>query len=361
MGQAISPDAARRVRLRYVSDEQAGLHRRGRQGGFRYEDAAGHRVKDAKTLARIKSLVIPPAWTDVWICRHADGHLQAVGRDARGRKQYRYHPQFRLRRDGKKFHRMVAFGRALPRIRRRVAKDLRGGDSTEAQRNQVLALAIRLMDVSGMRVGNEEYARQNKSFGLTTLKNRHVQVRGKNVRFHFVGKSGVEHEVTLSNRRLAKLVRHCQELPGQELFQYRDESGHRHKIGSGDVNAYLREIAGDDFTAKDFRTWRGSTLAVQELMAIGPAETATQAKRELNKAIKEVSADLGNTAAVCRSSYIHPVILSGYADLKWPTSNRASRTSSAKLSKAENELLRLLSVQSNGRKKKNGRAHRRPR
>lgn len=358
MTQIVSEAVVHRVRLRYVSDVQPGYHRRAQKNGFRYEDATGRRIKNAKTLARIKSLVIPPAWTDVWICKHADGHLQAVGRDARGRKQYRYHPEFRLRRDGKKFQRIITFGRALPRIRSRVARHLRGGDSPEAKRTQVLALVIRLMDVSGMRIGNEEYARSNNSFGLTTLKNRHVKVSGPDIRFHFRGKSGVDHEVTLADRRLARLIRRCQDLPGQELFQYQDESGHRHKVGSSDVNNYLREIAGDDFTAKDFRTWRASALAVQELLALGRADTAAHAKRELNKAIKEVSTDLGNTVAVCRASYIHPAILAAYADRKWPAApraSRASRASSTRLSLAEKELLKLLSARSGGSKRRKAR------
>lgn len=266
-------------------------------------------MRDAETLARIRSLVIPPAWTDVWICPVANGHLQATGRDARGRKQSRYHPRWREVRDADKYDRMAAFAKALPRIRRCVKRDLalRG-----MPREKVLATIVSVMEQTHIRVGNEEYARTNKSYGLTTLRNRHVDVHGSEVVFDFAGKSGVHHTVSLRDKRLAKIIRQCSEIPGHDLFQYLDADGNRHAIDSTAVNDYLREITGEHFTAKDFRTWAGSVLACDLLRAVGAAETESQAKKNVVEAIKRVAAELGNTPSVCRKCYVHPAVLEAY-------------------------------------------------
>jgi DNA topoisomerase-1 len=269
----------------------------------------GKPVRDEATLARIRALAIPPAWTDVWICPHADGHLQAVGRDARGRKQYRYHAGYRAARDEAKFGRMVAFGKALPRIRRIVARDMaRPG----LPRRKVLAAVVKLLETSLIRVGNDEYARSNNSFGLTTLKDKHVEVDRALIRFEFRGKSGIEHEIDVSDRRLATIVRACQDLPGQELFQYLDEDGRVRDVSSTDVNDYLRQIAGEEFTAKDFRTWAGTVLAVVALREFEAFDTRTQARRNVMAAIRSVAQKLGNTPAVCRSGYVHPRVIDAY-------------------------------------------------
>jgi DNA topoisomerase-1 len=301
---------ARKVGLRYTTDDRPGISRVSYHGGFRYLSARGKPIHSARTLARIRSLVIPPAWTDVWICPQPNGHLQASGRDARGRKQYRYHPRWREIRDATKFYRMLEFGAALPRIRRRVQRDLRRQHNDQVR---VAALVVRLLETTGIRVGNEEYARQNHSFGLTTLRDRHVEIRGAEIQFHFRGKSGKEHHVAVNDRRLARLVKRCQDLPGQELFQYVDDQGRRRTVGSAEVNAYLRECSGQDFTAKDFRTWIGSVLAAQGLLREGQANSKTQGKQILVKVVREVASELGNTAAVCRNCYIHPAILEAYA------------------------------------------------
>lgn len=299
----------RQVGLRYTSDQSPGIFRLRRGNGFHYVTARGKPVSDERTLARIRSLVIPPAWTQVWICPHANGHLQASGRDARGRKQYKYHSKWREIRDATKYHRLLDFGAALPRIRRRVKRDLK---RPKHDRIRVAALVVRLLETTGIRIGNDEYAKQNQSFGLTTLKDKHVRVNGSELEFHFRGKSGVEHHVAVNDRRLAQLVKHCQDLPGQELFQYRDEHGRRHKIGSADVNQYLRDITGQDFTAKEFRTWIGSVLAAQCLSNEAPPRSPTHGKRVLVKVVREVAHNLGNTVAVCRACYIHPAIMDAY-------------------------------------------------
>ena len=254
-------------------------------------------------------MVIPPAWNDVWICPRADGHLQAVGRDARGRKQYRYHPRWRDVRDRTKYDRMIAFGRALPKIRRRLKRDL---SLPGLPREKVLAAVASLLESTRFRIGNDEYRRQNDSYGLTTLRNRHVEVSGARLRFRFRGKSGKIGEVALSDSRLARIVRRCQDIPGQELFQYVDESGQPRAIDSGDVNEYLRAISGDDFTAKDFRTWSGTVLAYAALRRCGRAASKAEAQRKVVLAIAEVAKRLGNTPAVCRKSYIHPRVIDGY-------------------------------------------------
>jgi DNA topoisomerase-1 len=301
----ISPKA----RLRYVADSRPGISRVRTGSSFRYVRPDGRPVRDQKSLARIKALVIPPAWNDVWICPQANGHIQAIGRDAKGRKQYRYHAGYRAARDEAKFDRMVAFGKALPRIRKAVARDMaRRGLS----RRKVLAAVIRLLETSLIRVGNEEYATDNGSFGLTTLRDRHAQINGGVIRFRFRGKSGVAHDVSLSDRRLARIVKQSQDLPGQELFQYVDDDGKVRDIESADVNEYLREIAGDDFTAKDFRTWAGTVLAALALEEFKTFDSEAEAKRNVMSAIRRVAEKLGNTPAVCRKGYIHPRIIDAY-------------------------------------------------
>jgi DNA topoisomerase-1 len=266
-------------------------------------------VRDARELKRIRGLVIPPAWTDVWICPSPRGHIQATGRDARGRKQYRYHPRWRAVRDENKFSRMIAFARILPRLRARVARDLA---LPGLPRAKVLATVVRLLETTYIRIGNEEYARQNASFGLTTLRGRHVSVNGSTVHFCFRGKSGKEQEVALDDARVAQVIRRCRDLPGQDLFKYLDADGSPQTIGSSDVNGYLREIADDDFTAKDFRTWAGTVVAALALRELPAAGSSTQAKRNIVRAIAATAGQLGNTPAVCRRCYVHPAVLDAY-------------------------------------------------
>lgn len=297
--------------LRYTGDHQGGIARLGKPGKFRYRDADGSILRDAAILTRIKALAIPPAWTGVWICPHANGHLQATGRDARGRKQYRYHARWRQVRDEVKYERMLSFGRALPAIRAAVA---RGMQLPGLPREKVLATIVHLLELTMMRIGNEEYARTNKSFGLTTLRTRHVQVDGSAVAFHFKGKSGVRHDIRLSDRRLARVLQRMRELPGQELFQYVDAEGERHGIGSGDVNDYLREVTGEDYTAKDFRTWSGTLLAALALQAFEQVDSDAQAKKNIVQAIESVAKKLGNTPTICRKCYVHPAVLESYLD-----------------------------------------------
>jgi DNA topoisomerase-1 len=302
-------EAARTARLRYVTDEKPGIRRLRRGRGFGYVDPQGRRVRDEETLARIRSLAVPPAWTEVWVSPWPNGHLQATGRDARGRKQYRYHPRWREARDETKYTRMIAFGEALPRIRRRVAADLR---KKGLPREKVLAAVVRLLDETLIRIGNDEYARGNESFGLTTLRNRHVEVAGSRVRFSFRGKGGKLHEVDLRDERLARIVRRCREIPGQELFQYLDDQDSPQDVKSDDVNDYLRDVAGDEFTAKDFRTWAGTVLAAAALRGCEPCRSQTHARREIVGAIKLVAEHLGNTPAICRKCYIHPEVHAAY-------------------------------------------------
>jgi DNA topoisomerase-1 len=301
--------AAKEVSLRYVSDQEPGIQRRRAGRGFQYLDPQGTPVRDPTTLARIGALAIPPAWTKVWICTSAAGHIQATGRDARGRKQYRYHDRWRQVRDEVKYARLAQFGAALPRIRRRVARDLK---LPGMPRNKVLALLIQLLETTLIRVGNEEYARANGSFGLTTLRNQHARVNGSTVRFRFRGKSGKLHEVELEDRRVARLVQRCQDLPGHELFQYVDEEGNAQSVGSADVNEYLREATGEDFTAKDFRTWSGTMLAAATLVQRDRLHPDRRTRQAVNQAVRVVAERLGNTLAVCRKCYIHPAILEGY-------------------------------------------------
>ena len=298
------------ARLRHSTDAKPGITRRRAGSGFSYRDTDGRPIKERETLDRIRKLAVPPAWTDVWICPDPLGHLQATGRDARGRKQYRYHTRFRERRETAKYERLVAFARALPAIRRQVDRDL---SRPGLPREKVLAAVVRLLELTLIRVGNEEYRRLNRSFGLTTLRDRHATVRGSSIKFRFKGKSGREHEVGLRDRRLATVVRRCQDLPGQDLFQYEDEDGNPVEIASDDVNEYLRSIS-PDVTAKDFRTWAGTVLAYRALRALDEPETATEAKQNVVEAIRDTADQLGNTAAVCRRSYVHPVVVEAYLD-----------------------------------------------
>jgi len=302
--------AATRAGLNYVTDGVAGIRRRRAGRGWIYFAPDGTRVADDAVLKRIGALVIPPAWTDVWICPDPNGHIQATARDARGRKQYRYHPLYRDARDQSKFRRVLEFSEILPEIRERIERDLRARDLT---RRQILATVVRLLDKTLIRVGNDEYARENRSFGLTTLRRRHVQIDGSRLRFSFRGKSGVQHDVAITDRRLARVVQQCQDLPGQELFQYLDSRGRRQSVSSDDVNEYLRYISGRDITAKDFRTWAGTMLAAKELWSMGAASSERQTRRNIVQAIDVVAERLGNTRAVCRKYYIHPALLEAYA------------------------------------------------
>ena len=302
-------DSARSAGLRYVSDLMPGIARKKWRSGFRYLDPNGRMIRDKATLARIKSIVIPPAWRDVWICPLSNGHLQVTGRDAKGRKQSRYHPRWREVRDATKYEKMLAFGKALPTIRKRVAKDLK---DAELSRTKVLALVISLLEATFIRVGNAEYARDNESYGLTTMRTRHVHLSGANISFEFKGKSGVQHKVDFRDRKLANAIRRCLDLPGYEIFQYVDSQGAKHSIDSADVNEYLEEISGEHFTAKDFRTWAGTILTCSLLRTFETFGTETEAKKNVVHAIKQVAKHLGNTPSVCRKCYIHPAIIEKY-------------------------------------------------
>jgi DNA topoisomerase-1 len=336
-------DAAQEAGLRYTSDERPGDRRLRRGRGFRYVDPDGRPITDADELARIRALAIPPAWTDVWICTDRRGHLQATGRDARGRKQYRYHVRFQQARDEDKYGRMLDFAKALPKIRARVHADLGAHGLT---REKVIATIVSLLEQTLIRVGNEEYARDNASYGLTTLRERHVLVAGSRVRFRFRGKSGKEHDVDIHDRRVARIIAALQELPGQELFTYLDEAGETRRVTSEDVNAYLREVAGAEFTAKDFRTWAGTVLAATSLAALGPVAGEREAKRNISRTIETVAARLGNTPAVCRKCYVHPAVLDAYVEgdlpprLGQPMPRR--RAGNERLWAAEARVLRFL-------------------
>jgi len=302
-------ESAQAAGLRYVSDTQPGIRRKRAGTGFTYVGPDGKTIHDAAELARIRSLAIPPAYTDVWICPSPNGHIQATGRDARGRKQYRYHPKWREVRDETKFGRMLAFSEGLPAIRERVERDL---SLPGLPREKVLATVVRLLESTCIRVGNDEYAKSNRSFGLTTLQDRHVEISGSNLRFEFRGKSGKVHKVDLNDRRLARIVQRCQALPGEDLFQYVDDDGVRQTVGSGDVNDYIREISGQEFTAKDFRTWNGTLLAVAALKEVGAWTSQRQAKSHVLRAIDRVAEQLNNTRAVCRKYYVHPAVFESY-------------------------------------------------
>lgn len=306
--------------LVYVNAQMPGLHRVRRGSTFRYRDARGQWIRDADEISRIRHLAIPPAYTDVWICPIANGHLQAVGLDARGRKQYRYHAEWRALKDESKFERLEAFGRALPRIRGRVARDLKASTKAPLDRKVVLATLVRLLDVTFLRVGNEEYASTNGSYGLTTLRNKHADIRGASLKLRFRGKSGVMHEAEVQDPRVAKVVRHCQQLPGQELFQYQEEDGTLRTLSSTDVNDYLRGAAGGNFTAKDFRTWHGTVQAL-ELTRLacdgmdGSDDVSKAMRYNAREILAAVAQQLGNTPAVCKKAYVHPAVLALGAEL----------------------------------------------
>jgi DNA topoisomerase-1 len=304
-------EAADLAGLRYVTDARPGINRRKSGKGFTYLKADGQKVTDPRVLGRIKTLAIPPAWTEVWICPFADGHIQATARDARGRKQYKYHERFREIRDSNKYDHVISFARALPGIRAKVQEHLalRG-----LPRPKVLATVVQLLETTLIRVGNDDYARSNKSYGLTTLKNRHADVNGSEVRFRFTGKGGKQWSLKVKDRRIARIIRQCQELPGQELIQYLDDDENPQDVTSGDVNDYLREISGLDITAKDFRTWAGTVLAAMALHELKSFDSDAQAKRNLRQAIERVAARLGNTPTICRKCYIHPDVINSYLD-----------------------------------------------
>jgi len=302
-------DAATVAGLRYVTDCFAGISRIRSGKGWSFRKPDGSLIKDSGIRKRLLALCIPPAWTEVWICPDPNGHIQVTARDARGRKQYRYHPSYREARDHSKFSRMLEFSEILPKLRNRVERDLRAEELT---RRQILATVVNLLDRTLMRVGNDEYARENKSYGLTTLRRKHVKVKGSLLRFSFRGKSGVEHSVTLDDPRLARIVQRCQGLPGQEIFQYQDAFGKRRPITSDDVNGYLRDVSGRDITAKDFRTWGGTMVAALTLRTMGPATSKREADRNIVRALDAVAKRLGNTRAVCRKYYVHPLLINAY-------------------------------------------------
>jgi len=344
LGRRIDPRrSAITAGLHYTMDSRPGYRRVKHGSTFRYLDAQGRTIRDRVQLDRIRALVIPPAWKDVWICSDPRGHLQAIGRDARGRKQYRYHAKWRQVRDETKYHRLVGFAEALPAIRARTVRDLRSPSLT---RNKVLAAVVQLLEKTLIRVGNDEYARENQSFGLTTLRDSHVAVNGGRVRFTFRGKSGVEHDIHLDDRRLARTIKACRDIPGYDLFQYVDEDGERHAVGSSDVNAYLKEICGEDYTSKDFRTWAGTVLAAQMLQELSTFQSDAQAKRNIVRAVESVASRLGNTKAVCRKCYIHPAILEAYMDgsMLRAMAVRARRANrkTGDLTDAESAVLALL-------------------
>jgi DNA topoisomerase-1 len=341
-----SAQSAKAAGLRYVADTRPGIIRKGHGKRFRYIQADGTAVRDKETLARIKSLVIPPAWNDVWICPIPNGHLQATGRDARGRKQSRYHPRWRETRDETKYERMILFASALPLIRQQVEHDLA---RPNLPREKILATIVRLMETTYIRVGNTEYARTNRSYGLTTLRNRHVDVTGSTVTFSFQGKSGVHHTIDLSDRRLARIVKRCLDIPGYELFQYLEPDGTHHSIDSADVNDYLRAISQQNFTAKDFRTWAGTVLACETLRTFEAFDSETQAKRNIVEAIKSVAHRLGNTPSVCKKCYIHPAVLDSYrgGSMLNAFENQVEKeveNASHELRQEERALLQLLRV-----------------
>jgi DNA topoisomerase I len=336
--------AAKIAGLRYVSDRQPGITRKAVAGGFVYRDPKGKMIKDAEVLARIKALAVPPAWTDVWICPLENGHLQATGRDARRRKQYRYHARWRRTRDETKYEHMLEFGKSLPAIRRRVEADL---GLPGLPREKVLAAVVRLMEDTLARVGNPEYASQNNTFGLTTLRNRHVRITGGRIELDFRAKHGIRHVSLVTDRKLARVVKNCRDLPGSELFQYIDEAGERHCIDSADVNDYLREISGRDITAKDFRTWAATNLAV---LALAEQEEEKPTKKAQIEAIKQVAKRLGNTPAVCRKCYIHPAVMDSYLDgsLRRTLVAVGQEEEPAQMWRIERMVMRFLAAQQHG-------------
>ncbi|TMJ62718.1 MAG: DNA topoisomerase IB [Alphaproteobacteria bacterium] len=307
---ALNPElAAKQAQLRYGDDSAPGITRHKARNGFDYRLPDSRVVRDIDTLKRIRSLAIPPAWTNVWICLHSNGHLQATGRDARGRKQYRYHSRWREVRDEAKYNKLLIFTQVLPQLRARVEEDLK---RPGLQRERVLAAIVRLMELTFFRVGNSEYAKANESFGLTTLRDRHVAIEGSRIHISFRGKSGKHHETDINDRRLARIVKSCRDLPGYELFQYMDAEGQRHTVGSAEVNEYLREITGEEITAKDFRTWAGTQLAAEALREFEAFDSEAERKRAVVRAVEKVAKHLGNTPTICRRCYIHPAVLEGY-------------------------------------------------
>ena len=330
--------SARAARLHYSTDTKPGIRRVKNGKGFRFVRPDGKPLKARKDLDRIRALAIPPAWTDVWISPDPAGHLQATGRDARRRKQYRYHARWREVRDETKYGRMREFGRSLPAIRRSIERDLR---RQGLPRNKVLATIVKLLEKTFIRVGSAEYARDNQSFGLTTMRDKHVKVDGSKVEFIFRGKSGIRHELEFNDRKLAPIVKKCRDLPGQELFQYRNDEGEVVDIESGDVNEYLQEITGEDFTSKDFRTWAGTVLALTLLRECEAAESESKAKKNINRCIEEVARQLGNTKAVCRKCYVHPAVIDAYLDGTIARRKRAARAI-GQLTQAETAVLALL-------------------
>ena len=341
-------ESAKVAGLRYVVTEGPGIARKRVGRGFSYIGADGRPLNDKAELARIRSLAIPPAWTNVWICPSKTGHIQAIGRDAKGRKQYRYHPLYRQVRDATKFGRMIAFAAALPKIRKKVPEDL---DLPGLPKQKVLATVVGLLEATSIRVGNDEYAKTNGSYGLTTMKEHHVEISGRRLRFRFRGKSGLEHDIELTNPKLAKIVRKCQCLPGEELFQYIDDEGRICRIHSEDVNDYLREITGEDFTAKDFRTWIGTGQAALALEQIGPCSSQTKAKKNVVAAVKVVAARLGNRPATCRKYYVHPAILDAYSQGTLFEALKASPDSASAfaLRREESAVLAIVQEQHNKR------------
>jgi len=337
---ASGSDDAKDAGLRYSSDSGPGITRRRAGGGFSYLGTRGRPLRDKRVLARIRGLAIPPAWSDVWISSDARGHLQATGRDARGRKQYLYHPDWRTLRDETKFDRMEDFGAALPALRERIDADLgRSG----LPRERVLAAVVRLVDETLIRVGNEQYRRDNGSFGATTIRQRHAEVAGSRVSVEFRGKGGKLLHAEVADRRLARTVQRLHDLPGRELFEYLDGEGERHRVHSEDVNGYLKDVSGEDLTVKDFRTWGASALSLRALSDLGEPASASEAKRSINEAIREVADALGNTPAVCRASYVHPALLEAYAEGELPSPTRRRLSG---LDRWESALLRFLRARS---------------
>ena len=340
--------SARAARLRYVGESVPGIRRVRKGKGFAYITPSGRTVRSAKVLDRIAALAIPPAWEKVWICAWPNGHLQATGYDARRRKQYIYHPHWEETRDRQKYDKMLDFARALPKIRGRVKRDLaRRG----LPRRKVLAAVVRLLELSLIRVGNDEYAAENGSFGLTTIRNRHARVKGSRIRFDFRGKHQIEHEIEVCDSQLARVVRQCQDPPGQELFEYSDDRDEVHDVGSADVNAYLQEIAGQQFSAKDFRTWAGTVTAAWELHACEPCTSKAAAKRNINQAISRVAELLGNTRAICRRCYIHPAVIDSYLETKLAAALEKKGRASRSLSAKEAAIVRLLAPRRRGSRK----------
>jgi DNA topoisomerase I len=337
--------------LRYTSDDKPGITRKGAGKGYYYLDDKGAKIEDEKTLERINALVIPPAWTDVWISKSAKGHLQATGRDAKGRKQYIYHPQWQQARNLTKFGRMISFGKALPTLREQIKHDIA---TRKLDRRKVTALVLSIMDNALIRVGNRHYAKSNNSYGLTTLRDKHVKFNGTSLRFSFNGKKGVEHDIDLKDKRLARLVKQCRDIPGYDLFQYYDENGERHTLESGDVNEYLREVTAHDFTAKDFRTWGGTVKMVECLEKVTEESPELNKEKGIKEAVKQVAKGLGNTPSVCSKYYIHPEVINLFREdrlIKYLKRHDASKPKDKFLSGTEELVLKMLKQVAKEKKK----------